>query len=1094
MTRISLFLALFCWLTVYATAQNISGEVRDQQSREPIPGVNILVVGTTVGTITDMDGKYTLALPDNEPAQVQFSFVGFKSQVLQVQPGNTYNVLLQPDEKLLSDVVVVGYGTQRRENLTGAVATIDAEKALDSRPITDVSKALQGVSPGLSITTNVGGPGIDSNIRLRGSIGSLNADGGTSPLILVDNVEIPNLSLINPNDIESISVLKDAASASIYGTRAAWGVILVTTKSGRVDGKTTVNYSNNFAWNTPTTIPRQAETWENAEFILRAHAREGKNEASVIGYNVDQLSVTKMKEWEESYGHMSQSDLGEMQMDRDMEFRGGKLYFYRSFDPIDQFTKKWTPQQNHDFSVSGGTEKSSYNLSLGYLSQSGVMKYNTDSYDRYNFSSNLTSQVNDWWKIKGNVLFSRSTTTMPYRYTAGLYDAWYYLMRWPKWYPYATYEGKDFRSAVTDIKQANDERFTENFTRITVGTVLSPVKNLDINFDYTFSLLNDEVKRDGGKVYAYNMFATVNPLASYGNIYSSVDNRVLQWSEYTMSNIFKAYATYNFNINERNELKGMVGFDSEERENLGHSSDRRELIDIHKPEIALAIGDQYVTAVDYHNEFASRGYFGRLNYNFDQKYLFEFNLRYDGSSKFPIGEKWAWFPSGSAGWIISEESFMDWSDPALSMLKIRGSYGTIGNQDVDANAFLSTMGIGSASGWVQGGQQLPYVGIPSVISANLTWERITTLDIGVDARFFRNKLGFSFDWYRRTTSDMHSPGETLPSTYGASAPDINFGEMQGTGIEIIVDYNHRFNNGLGLTLTGTFSKVTEKITKYDNPTNYIYGYYEGKEIGEIWGYETDRLFQESDMIVKTDEAGNPVVDNDGKTVYVPDAPSQELFESGFFKFGPGDVKYKDLNNDGKIDYGSNTLDDHGDLKRIGNTLPNFEYGFTISANYKGFDLSTFFQGVGSRDFWGFGNIAIPNGAGEAVYEHQLDYWTPENTTAFYPTPMRTAWESHGRNFLRQTRFLSDMSYLRMKNLTLGYTLPFSLIRKALIQKARIYVSGENLFEFDNMKIPIDPETTDKKYNSSGTINSSGWSFGRSYPFSRTISFGVQITL
>lgn len=1073
--------------------KTISGVVTDT-SGESIPGVTVIIKGTTRGTTTDIDGVFNLGnVPSN--ATLVFSFIGMNTKEVSVIGQTALNVVLEEEAVGLDEVVVVGYGTQRKENLTGAVSTINTEKALESRPITDVSKALQGISPGLNVTTNVGGPGIDSNIRLRGSIGSLNATEGTSPLILVDNVEIPSLSLVNPNDIESISVLKDAASASIYGTRAAWGVILITTKSGGTDGRVTVNYSNNFAWNTPTTVARQAETWENAEFALKGANRLGNSDISLIGYNVDEESVGKMKEWHEQYGHMSQAELGEMQMGRDMEFRGGRLFFYRSFDPIDEFTKKWTPQQKHDFSVSGGTKKSSYNIGLGYINQSGVMKYNTDSYDRYNFNSSITTQVNDWWKIKGNVLFTRSTTEQPYRYTAGLYDAWYYLMRWPRWYPYASYEGKDFRSALTDIKQANTERFTENFTRVSIGTEINPFKNLSINFDYTFSLLNDEVKRNGGEVFAYDMFATVNPLNSFKSIYySSVDNRVLQWSKYSMSNIFKAYATYNLNLKNDHNFKFMVGFDSEERERLGHSSERRELIDMNKPEIALAIGDQFVTAVDYHNEFASRGYFGRVNYNYMQKYLFEVNARYDGSSKFPSGEKWALFPSLSAGWILSEESFMNWSNPVLSSLKLRGSWGTIGNQDVASNAFLSTMGVGSSSGWVQGGQQLPYVGVPSVISSALTWERVTTLDIGVDARFLNNKLGFSVDWYQRTTSDMHSPGETLPATFGASAPQINYGEMQGTGLEIIADYNHRFDNGLGLMLTATFSNVTEKITKYDNPTNYIYGYYEGKEIGEIWGYETDRLYQESDMIQKTDPSGNPVVDKDGKPILVPEGPTQELFESGNFKYGPGDVKYKDLNGDGKIDYGNNTLDDRGDLKRIGNTLPKFEYGFTIALDYKGFDLSTFFQGVGSRDFWAFGNVAIPNASGEALYEHQTDYWTPNNTNAFYPTPTNTAWVSHGQNFLRQSRYLSDMSYLRMKNLTLGYTLPRIISQKVLLEKARLYVSGENLFEFDNMDIPVDPETTEKKYNSSGTINSSGWSFGRSYPFSRTISFGIQLTL
>ncbi len=1043
-----------------------------ESTGEPVIGASILIKGTGQGTVTDIDGAFTLSAPEN--ATIVVSYVGMITQELPVS--TNMRVVLQSDSELLDELVVVGYGTQRRENLTGAVSSVNVEDAVASRPVTDIAKALQGISPGLTITNSYGGIGTESTIRLRGSIGSINATTGTSPLILVDGVEVPSLNLINPSDIESISVLKDAASASIYGTRAAWGVILITTKQGQ-EGAPRVSYSNNFAWNTPTTMPELMSTVDNAEYILKVIRRTqpDENVVSNIGYSIDELAIQKMRDWESQYGGMSQSELGEMQLGRDFEIRDGRTFFYRSFDPLEMFTKQWTPQQNHDFSISGGGSRTTYNIGLGYLSQSGVMKINTDEYERYNVTSNTTTNIKDWWKVRTNVMFTRSTNSQPYKFTSGQYDAWFYLLRWPKWYPYETYEGLDFRSSVTDLKQSNRETTTTNYVRANIGTELIPIDNLSINLDYTFGLWNMYQKRDGGEVVAYNMFAAA-PISAYESLYGSTHNRVVQSSRYTMSNIFKAYATYNLNLEENHNFKFIAGVDAETRENLGHYSERRDLIDINMPEIALATGDQYVNGVAFHNDFAAAGVFGRINYDYMGKYLLEVNARYDGSSRFPKGKKWALFPSASAGWRISEEAFMEWARPSLSNLMVRGSWGTIGNQDVAANSFISTMASGN-SGWVMNRVNQLYLGAPSVLSPELTWERVTTYNIGLNAGFLNNRLNFLVDYYKRITSDMHTAGEALPSSFGATAPMINFGELTATGFEFGVNYNHQFANGLQMGLSASLSNVKEVITEFNEEANNIYANYKGRVLGEIWGYETDRLFQESDF-----NADGTLKDG---------IPSQALYESGAFTFGPGDVKYKDLDGDGEITYGSNSIDDHGDLKVIGNSLPRMEYNFSIDLAYKNFDMRAFFQGVGSRDYWAYGSVAIPTGGSgyaDGAFAHFLDYWTPQNTDAFYPNPSNNAWISNGNNFLRQTRYLQNMAYLRLKNLTVGYTLPSAWLQAIKFQSARIYVSGENLFEFDNMTIPVDPESTAYKADFTGE----SWSFGRSYPFSRTLSIGMQV--
>ena len=590
---------------------SISGMVVDSDG-EPIIGASVMQKGTNTGTATDLDGRFTLKVKKGTPLTI--SYVGFEPQT--VLASNNMEVVLKSSTELLDEVVVVGYGVQKKVNLTGAVANIDVEEAVASRPITDIAKALQGVSPGVNVTTNLGGVGVESTIKLRGATGSLNATGGTSPLILVDNVEVPSLSMVNPDDIESISVLKDAASSSIYGTRAAWGVILITTKTGKKNEKPRISYSNNFAWSTPTTMPQVAKTYESAQAILLAAQRSNPSTTNVssVGYNVSAEAIEKMKEWDALYGGMSQEELGEMQLGRDFEQIGGKWYWYRSFDPLDMFLRDWTPQQKHNLSISGGSDKTTYNISMGYLDQNGIIKVNPDEYKRYTFNANVNTNIRDWWSVRANVMFTRSQKKEPYKYTSGYSDLWYYLLRWPAFYPYGTYEGKPFRSAITEVQYANHEYTTRNFTRVNLGSTVSPIKGLDVNFDYTFALYNTYLKREGGEVYGYDFFNTNNPL-QYTSLYSATHNRAIEDSEYTMINTFKAYATYAKTFNENHNLKVMVGMDAETREKLGHYSERRELVNLDKPEINLALGDQFVDGDPFHNDYAAAGVFGRINYD-----------------------------------------------------------------------------------------------------------------------------------------------------------------------------------------------------------------------------------------------------------------------------------------------------------------------------------------------------------------------------------------------------------------------------------------------------------------------------------------------
>jgi TonB-linked outer membrane protein, SusC/RagA family len=1079
---------LFTWLLVllglssYASAQTITGEVYDKSTQQPVGGATVVVSGSQTGTATDSIGRFTLDVQGAKSIVV--SAVGFTSQTIAIANALHYRIDLEPNAGNLDQVVVVGYGSQKRINLTGAVATVDVDKTLGQRPITDVSRGLQGAVAGVTITVPTGEIGTSPAIRLRGMTGSLNAPGGAQPLILVDNVELPNLQMLNPDDIESISVLKDAASASIYGTRAAWGVILITTKSGKkgVD-RSRLTYSNNFNWSKPTVTPTIASAAEGAEMALKAYQRINPTTTSFgsLGLYYDEEGIEKMREWERLYGG---KDLGpELVLGRDWEIRSGRLYFYRPWDAADLYLRDYTPMQNHNLTLSGSSKRTAYNLNLGYMNQEGVLKVNPDKFDRYNVNLGINSSVTDWFDARGKAILSRTVKTRPYYFSSETYDPWYYLYRWQKTFPYGTYEGKPFRNAITDVQQAKMSDYQDNLTRVSIGGTLKIVKGLTIDADFTYARNNNTVHHTGGQAVGWDFWAGAGSFEYRPYTAASYD-RVIYTSYWDERKVMKAFATY-VNKFRDHDFKAMIGTDVETYEETYQSSERRGLLDPNFGEPGLAIGDQFVSG--YHRHWATLGYFGRLNYSWKNKVLVELNGRFDGSSSFPRNDQWGFFPSVSAGYIISEEEFMQPIGHILSHLKLRGSWGEIGNQAVGGNKFLATMS-GSNSNWYINNVNMRTMGTPPLVSPTLTWETVTTTDLGFDARVLNNKLGITFDWFKRVTSDMIGPGATLPSTLGTSVPVVNFGELTTKGWEITIDWNHRFKNGINFSAMAVFSDFTETITKFANTSKLLSQNFEGKRIGDIWGYETDRFFTKDDFVQNPD--GSLATDANGRYILKDGIASQSLWESGWFFYGPGDIKYRDLDGNGVIDYGANSLDDHGDLRVIGNSTPRYQYGLRLNAEWKGVEVGIFIQGVGKRDFWANGPIVIPGyRIGEAWYQHQLDYWTEDNPNAFYPRPTDQAQSNNTRNFLPQTKYLLNLAYTRLKNVTIAYTLPTKLISKVKMNSARIYVSGENLAEIDKLgNIPIDPETD---YTTAGLGDPN--TFGRIYPFRRTYSVGLQVS-
>ncbi|MFC6996539.1 SusC/RagA family TonB-linked outer membrane protein [Rufibacter roseus] len=1067
----------------FAQSKTITGRVTSADDGSPLIGVSVVVKGTTNGASTDVNGGYSIEAAQG--STLVFSYIGMLPQEQTVGTGSTINVAMRSDAKVMEEVVVVGYGTQMKSNVTGAISTVDPA-VLDSRPVPDVARGLQGTVPGLTITTASGQIGATPSIKLRAFTGTLTGTGGAQPLILVDNVEIPDLQMINPDDIESISVLKDAASSSIYGARGAWGVILITTKSGKRGAPARVTYSNNFSWSKPTQIPEIAPSVEGAEvaFLARRRVDPSATLISAAGVRVDETAIQKMREYREQYGDGSQFGL-EMVEGRDYEIREGGVFFYRPWDVNDLFIKEWAPQQTHNLSVSGGSDKTNYNLSASYLGQQGVYKVNPDNFKRYTINMGVNTSVTDWLDIRGKFLYSRTTLTAPFMFSSATYDYWHYLYRWPAISPYGTINGRPFRNAITEVQQAKMNETNENFNRINVGATFKPVKGLTVDVDYTYGRKNDDDKQVGGSITALNHWngITQSNEIAYQTYTSSAFDRVSYSNWWNNRHTGRAFATYSVDVNQH-AFKFILGGDVEQYENWYLHARNTGLMDPNAGELSLTNGTTPIIG-GAHGNWATLGTFGRFNYAFKNKYLLELNARYDGSSRLSPTTRWGFFPSMSAGYVLTEEPFMEFARPVLSFLKVRGSWGSIGNENTSVGNIYSIMPKVN-SGWLIAGVNQPTAGTPQPFDAALTWETVTTLDFGLDTRFFNDRFGIGFDWYRRTTSDMFAPGLEMPSTFGTTAPRRNFGELRTQGWEFAVDFKHAFGNGLNINATAVLSDFQEKIISYP-AGRLITNNYEGRTLGEIWGYETDRFFTEDDF--QKDADGN-IITVRGVPQLIDGIPDQTFLQSGALRFGPGDVKYKDLNGDGKIDQGDNSIDNPGDKKVIGNTTPRYQYSLRLGADFKGIDFSMFLQGVGARDYWATGQMYLPGWrAHEAWYTHQLDYWTPENPNAFYPRPTQMT-EASVFNFQPQTKYLLDLSYLRVKNVQLGYTIPKVITTKAKIQRLRVYLSGENVFTFDNLNgVPIDPEIN---VTSANLNDQTG--VGRVYPYRTSYSVGVQITL
>lgn len=1048
-----------------ATTVNISGTVTDQEGQE-LPGVNILIKGTTSGTTTDIDGRYGLNVDRN--ATLQFSYIGYKTVDILVGEKTTIDLTLEMDARSLEEVVVVAYGTQKKINMTGAVDQVTSE-VFDNRPLPNLTQGLQGVIPNLNINLEDGKPIQSPTYNIRGatSIGQ-----GGSALVLIDGVE-GDPRLVNPQDVLSVSVLKDAASAAIYGARGAFGVVLITTKSPQ-KGKVSVNYTGNYSIKEPTAVPdlvtdgyQWASVFNEAWTAWNDYSQTPQNVNKTMRFSSEYLAELKRRSENLSLPRVDVAPNGE-------------YVYYASTDWYDHLYKKRLSASEHNLSLSGGTDKATFQITGRYFDQEGLFRYNSDDYNMLNFRARGSIQLNEWLSVENNLQYSN----MKYHN------------------PLNVGEGGGIWRNIADEGHAMSPMFNPDGTltysaAYTVGDFWYGKNGIDFNDRVlrNTTAFNAQVIKDRFSVKGNLTFQNTDnhqktirvpvPYSRRPGVIEYVGNNtndiqdVRRETQYLATNL---YAEYENTFNTRHYLKALLGYNYEQSTFQSLSARRNGLIYEDAQDISLALGQSIATEGGWERWNVLGGFF-RFNYMYDERYLLEVNGRYDGSSKFPEDERYAFFPSVSAGWRVSNESFWNVPEAFVSDLKVRASYGSLGNGSIASYAFQEKFSVQQSSR-VLNGVRPQYTGQPGVLPAGLTWETSTTQNVGLDLGMVSGKLTLSADAYVRETTDMFTIGMTLPAVFGTTVPRGNYADMRSTGWELVLDWQDDAkvaSKSFNYTLRFTLADNQAEILKYNNPDRRLGDYYAGQKVGEIWGYTTEGFFTSEEDI-----------DNHADQSLIRASSTGQLL--------PGDIKFRDVNGDGIISKGVNTADEPGDLQVIGNSTPRYTYGLMLGANWGNFFVSSFFQGVGKQDwwpgreadfFWGPYNRPYNDMPASMVNE----VWSESNPDAYFPRLRGyTALDASRELGTPQTRYLQNIAHVRLKNLQVGYNLPSALLGKVNVTSARVYLSGENLWTWS----PLYKVTRDLDVGSTGpsdrvlTNGTSGNGFN--YPVLRSFTLGVSVNL
>lgn len=1067
-------------MVLSAQNRSISGKVFDT-NEEPLIGVTVTIENTTIGAITDIDGAFTLQVPEGKVV-LNVSYVGFVPQKVTVASGQSnVTVRLSEDAVLLNEVVVVGYGKQKKVNLTGAVASVGGEE-LENRVTKSLSSMLQGTVAGLNVTTSSGVPGSSASINVRG-ITSIHE---SEPLVLIDGA-VGDIDRVNPNDVESISVIKDASAAAIYGARAAFGVILVTTKSGAAKGgKATVRYSGRFGWQAPTTSTDYETTGYWSVYTINQFWQA--NSGTLYVDYTDQDMQELWNRVNDKTEHPDRPWVVE-----DVRNGRNQWVYYGNYDWWHSLYRDNRPMQQHNVSISGGKDDVKYFVSGSYDKQTGILRENPDIYRKYNLRSKIDFRINEWLTMSNNTSFYSSQ----YSYLGDgdventlAYSARHALACFPQknpdgsWLystPYLNYKVANGRHILLgENSHRNVERSTD-FTN-TTRLVYAPIRELSFTGDFTYRQYQSRNTSRSNVMY-YREYPDGELLSYATGAGANRLDEAVNTNQYYSTNIF---GTYDDTFNQAHHLSVVGGMNYEAWKNKNISAYGENLVSTDLDDLDLvgqnAEGATITGVGGGQNEYALLGIFGRINYDYKSRYLFEVSGRYDGTSRFASGSRWGFFPSASAGWRISEESFFQPVRQWIDNLKVRGSFGSLGNQNISSYYSFARLISISSLGYTFGeGNVLPkYSSLSAPIASGMTWETAQQWDFGFDLTMLGNRLNLTVDGYIRDTKDMLTDGVDLPGVYGADLPDMNAADLRTKGYEITLNWRDRltlgnkpFEYSVGLNL----SDYKSVITKYDNENKtFAKDYYEGMEIGEIWGYVTDGLFQ-------TDEEAK---------AYAEKVDLSYVLKGQTGGWQAGDVKFVDLDGDGKVGIGSNNVDNPGDRKILGNSLPSFSYGISASAQWNGFDVSAFFQGTGNHYWYPAGQSMPFWGPYSYPYlsflqkDFLADVWTAENTDAYFPRAM--AYSASGGVLSNvNDRYLQNLRYLRFKNLTVGYTLPQSWTGKARIESVRIYFTGENLCYWSPLKKHsryVDPEAA---------IDRSDAYNNAYYPWQKSFLFGIDVT-
>lgn len=1068
--------------TLSAQNRTVSGKVLDEH-QEPLAGVTINVGGeSSKGTITSVDGTFTLQLPSKD-AVLNFSYVGYLPKKVKVSNAQkSLTVFLEEDALTLGETVVIGYGTQKKVNLTGAITTVGS-KQLESRASHSVVNMLQGAVPGLNITTSSGVPGSSPNINVRGTT-SINS---SSPLVLIDGAE-GDLNRVNSNDIESISVIKDASAAAVYGARAAFGVILVTTKSGSSnDGKATVRYSGRFGWESPTTSTDYETTGYWSVYTVNKFwkADSGTLYCNYTDHDMQQLLARVNDKTENP--------------DRpwvvEEERNGRKQWvYYGNYDWWHMQYNDTHPTQQHNISLSGGNKGVKYLISGAYDYQKGILKENPDIYRKYNLRSKIDFPINKYAKLSNNTSFygSRYTfqgdgsveNTLAYgaRHALACFPmknpdgSWLYST------PYLNYKVANGRHIILgEGSHRNVNRATDfsNTTRL----VITPIKPLSLTADFTYRLYQTRNTSRSNEMY-YREYPDAE-LCSYstGAGQNQLDESVNTRNYYSAN----VYANYEDTFGDKHHVTAMVGGNYETMNLKKVSAWGQNLSSTTLDDLDLVgqndEGETLTGVGGGQSEYALLGFFGRANYDYKGRYLFEVSGRYDGTSRFAKGNRWGFFPSGSIGWRISEEPFFKPASKLVDNLKLRASFGSLGNQNVSSYyTYLRLVSIKSFSAYSfnEGSAMAKYSTLGSPVASNLTWETAEQWNLGLDLGMFNNRLTFTGDVYIRNTKNMLTDGIELPAVYGASVPQMNTANLQTKGYELSATWKDHFDIGdqkFEYSVGFNMSDYRAYITKYDNKDKtFAKSYYEGMRMGEIWGFVTDGLFQ------STEEAQE----------YAKQVDLSYINKRITGGWQAGDLKFVDLDGDGKLGIGDNSVNNPGDRKILGNSLPSLSYGINASIRFCGIDASVFIQGTGNHYWYPTGQNMSFWGPYSYPYLTYLqknflnDVWAEDNRDAYFTRPMAYSATSGPLSYTND-RYLQNLRYTRLKNVTIGYTVPVQWTKKIGLDQVRFYFSGENLCYWSPLKKHskyIDPEAA---FDRSGAYNNCY------YPWNKTYTFGIDVT-